>query len=69
MSRVDIFLWAVMRAQNKLSLAKIVQQLPLSNINRSPSRIGIYQKSNVLKNSDLVNVSGQKKLLRHLTKR
>jgi hypothetical protein len=46
-----------MSSPNKLSLAKIVQKLPLTNINRSFSRRGVYQRLNVAKNSDLVNVS------------
>ncbi len=46
-----------MSSPNKLSLAKIVQKLPLTNINRSLSRRGVYQRLNVAKNSDLVNVS------------
>ena len=61
MSRVDIFLGAVMSSPNKLSLAKIVQKLPRTNINRSFYRRGVYQRLNVGKNSDLVNVSGQSK--------
>ncbi len=46
-----------MSSPNKLSLAKIVQKLPRTNINRSCARRGLYQRLNVAKNSDLVNVS------------
>jgi hypothetical protein len=56
-----VFLWAVMSSQNKLSLAKIIQKIPRANINRIPSLIGVYQRLNVLKNSDLVNESWQEK--------
>ena len=56
-----VFLWAVMSSQNKLSLAKIVQKIPRTNINISPSRIGVAQRLNVLKNSDLVNGYWQEK--------
>ncbi len=57
MSRVDIFLLAVMKSENKLSLAKIVQKIRIANINKSPSRIGVYQRLNILKSRELVNVS------------
>ncbi len=46
-----------MSSPNKLSLAKIVQKLPVTNINRSTSQRKVYQRLNVGKNSDLVNVS------------
>ncbi len=46
-----------MTSENKLSLAKIVQKIRMANINKSPSRIGVYKRLNVLKSRELVNVS------------
>ena len=50
MSRVDIFLLAVMSSPNRFYLAKIVHKVRLADINKAPYRIGVYQKLNVLKN-------------------
>ena len=50
MSRVDIFLLAVMSLPNRLSLAKIVRAVRLADINKASYIIGVYQKLNVLKN-------------------
>jgi hypothetical protein len=45
-----MFLLAVMSSPNRLSLAKIVRQVRLADINKASYRIGVYQKLNVLKN-------------------
>lgn len=57
MITVDIFLLVVMSLPNGLSLAKIVQKVRIAGRNKAAYRIEVYQKLNVFKNYDLVNVS------------
>ena len=61
MSRVDIFLLAIMASQKELSLAKITQKVAEANINKPPSRLAIYKRLQVLSHRKLINVFWQKK--------
>jgi DNA-binding PadR family transcriptional regulator len=55
MSRVDVFVLAVLSRQNKLSLSNIVEKVTEINLIKPPSRIGIYKRLHVLKDQSLVN--------------
>ncbi|MEG4501587.1 helix-turn-helix transcriptional regulator [Microcoleus sp. F10-C6] len=55
MSRVDVFVLAVLSRQNKLSLSNIVEKVAEINLIKPPSRIGIYKRLHVLKDQALVN--------------
>ncbi|MEG5044611.1 hypothetical protein [Microcoleus sp. B4-C1] len=55
MSRVDVFVLAVLSRENKLSLSNIVKKIGEINLNKPPSRIGIYKRLNVLKEQNLVS--------------
>lgn len=55
MSRVDVFVLAVLSRKDKLSLSRIVEEISEINLAKPPSRIGIYKRLNVLKNQNLVN--------------
>lgn len=55
MSRIDIFVLAVLSDQNKLSLSSIVKKVAEINLIKPPSRIAIYKRLHVLKDQDLIN--------------
>ncbi|MEG4037553.1 hypothetical protein QUA03_27490 [Microcoleus sp. S36b_A4] len=54
MSRVDVFVLAVLSRKNKLSLSQIVEEVRKINLAKPPSRIGIYKRLNVLGTQNLV---------------
>ncbi|MEG4453830.1 hypothetical protein [Microcoleus sp. N9_A1] len=54
MSRVDVFVLAVLSRKNRLSLSRIVEEVRGINLNKPPSRIGIYKRLNVLRTQNLV---------------
>jgi len=55
MSRVDVFVLAVLSRKNKLSLSNIVRKVADINLNKPPSRIGIYKRLNVLIGQKLIS--------------
>lgn len=55
MSRVDMFVLAVLSRKYKLSLSDIVREIGEINLTKPPSRIGIYKRLHVLKDQNLVD--------------
>jgi DNA-binding PadR family transcriptional regulator len=55
MSKVDVFVLAILSKENKLSLSSIVKKIAEINLIKPPSRIGIYKRLHVLKDQSLVN--------------
>ncbi|MEG4969677.1 hypothetical protein QUB17_33805 [Microcoleus sp. B5-C4] len=55
MSRVDMFVLAVLSRKNYLSLSSVVKEVREMNLSKPPSKIGIYKRLNVLKNQNLVS--------------
>ncbi|MEG4172426.1 MULTISPECIES: hypothetical protein [unclassified Microcoleus] len=55
MSKVDIFVLAVLCHESKLSLSNIVKKIGEINLTKPPSRIGIYKRLNVLREQSLVS--------------
>jgi len=49
MSRVDIFILAIMSSKNKLPLSKIVEKVQVAEISQVPSKLAIYKRLHVLK--------------------
>jgi len=54
MSRVDVFVLAVLCKKNRISLSNIVEEIRKINLSKPPSRIGIYKRLNVLNSQKLV---------------
>jgi DNA-binding PadR family transcriptional regulator len=55
MSRVDVFVLAVLFRKNKLSLSNIVEKIAEINLTKPPSRIGMYKRLQILKEQKLVD--------------
>lgn len=60
MGKRDIFILCVLRSEEKLQLAKIVEKLRKANIDRKASRIVLYQRLEELVRKDLVKVTWNK---------